>query len=71
MEHFNSILFPKSGPANEEHTYQAISLYSSLRARAYQPTPGLNYTCPQIEVIDLPGSLKLKCGQDCIKKSWL
>ena len=26
MEHFNSILFHKSGPANKQHTYQSITL---------------------------------------------
>jgi hypothetical protein len=24
MEHFNSILFQRSGPTNEQHTYQII-----------------------------------------------
>ena len=27
MEHFNSILFDKSGPANKQHSYQSITIY--------------------------------------------
>ena len=27
MEHFNSILFHKSGPANKEHTYQSVNQF--------------------------------------------
>ena len=31
MEHLNSILFHKSGPANKQHTYQSINSQSEYR----------------------------------------
>ena len=50
MEHFNGILFHKSGPASKQHSYHSSRITGPLRSETFQLAASLTCSCPQTEV---------------------